>query len=327
MLDAASKYEMLDVTGLEGFITGDVMPVRDLRGDGSWRALRYEDLLFLREALLEREAVVTSAVLSENIAPPGRCLDRLAFNNAVEFWQGYLLSQDTSDSDGLRFIDKDATFAASTSYSTEQKSLVALVRGKTVDLLDASASGAGLSADCVRRAYVNTLRLVRTFMAVSPFEVVTTTKTDTTVREDGTRTSNTVSVRGAATLYATYPALRGSSSSVRCSFSYHDLPSSRWVSQSRWLYLIKVSRFDAGAVTPTDSSWLLLHRIGGNNRITAPSLENVARTGASYYGTYQEPYYCEGGGVEVSLVGMGVIVDHCFPADVTSLGWSWQPSP
>lgn len=327
MLDSAEKYEVLDVTGLERFITGDVLPARDLRGDGSARALKYEDLLFLHEARLEREAV--SSVSGVTVSPYGRRLNRFAFNSAAgtsSFSSRIISPNATSDNGGWCFIDPAATFAASTSYSTVQKSLTALVRDKSFSLLDTSASGAALKADCLRRAYANTLRLSRTYRPVPASGTVTVTETTTYVQEDGTQSSSSVTKEGATILYSTTPATRVGSANVRCSFAYHDVPSSRWVSQSRWLYLIEVARYDSEA-TPADCAWLLLSRVGGNNAITAPNLENVARTGASYYGTYNAaPYYCESGGVAVSLVMMGVVVDHSFPAEVKSLGWDWQPS-
>ena len=54
MLDSASGYECLDMTGLDWAITGNIMPKRDAQKDGSWRAMKYEDLLFLKEAYQER---------------------------------------------------------------------------------------------------------------------------------------------------------------------------------------------------------------------------------------------------------------------------------
>ena len=84
MLDDASRYECLDVAGLEGFITGGIMPERDLRNDGSWRAMKYEDLLFLKEAYLERGAAAENEI-GEKAAPPKRGLGRTAFWNAATF--------------------------------------------------------------------------------------------------------------------------------------------------------------------------------------------------------------------------------------------------
>ncbi len=78
MIAGAAGYEILDVTGLEGFITGEIMPVRMRKG--TERVIRYEDLLFLAEARLERQRWRTldrDAVVK--VAPPGRILDARTF--------------------------------------------------------------------------------------------------------------------------------------------------------------------------------------------------------------------------------------------------------
>ena len=71
MLSRAGDYEILDVTGLESFITGQIMPVRN---GGEKRILKYEDLLFLEEGNLERNR--WTAIDRDNItrvSPPGNC--------------------------------------------------------------------------------------------------------------------------------------------------------------------------------------------------------------------------------------------------------------
>lgn len=56
MLDEPGKYRFIDsfARNFKNFVHGDILPVRDLRKDGSWRCLKLEDLLFLTEALKER---------------------------------------------------------------------------------------------------------------------------------------------------------------------------------------------------------------------------------------------------------------------------------
>lgn len=81
MLDDATDYERIDMTDFADFISGGVLPVRDNRGDGSWRALKYEDLLFLLESVHERRMAFCEsypsqdkggwpAYLAQNFMPP-----------------------------------------------------------------------------------------------------------------------------------------------------------------------------------------------------------------------------------------------------------------
>lgn len=52
MINSASDYEYVDVTGHESCIKGGIMPKRS---GGAKKAMRYEDYLFLMEGLLERQ--------------------------------------------------------------------------------------------------------------------------------------------------------------------------------------------------------------------------------------------------------------------------------
>jgi hypothetical protein len=83
MLSSARDYTCLDLTGVEGFIKGDIYPVRKARGDGSYRALKYEDLLYLHEAKLKRENYANSTF--EKQKPYGRNFSNSAFEDVVSF--------------------------------------------------------------------------------------------------------------------------------------------------------------------------------------------------------------------------------------------------
>lgn len=55
MIDKASEYTMVDTTGCESFITGDILPHKaNAQPNHSHFPIRYEDLLFLYEGKLER---------------------------------------------------------------------------------------------------------------------------------------------------------------------------------------------------------------------------------------------------------------------------------
>ena len=75
MINSASGYECLNVTGLGSFITGAIMPTRQ---GGAKRVLKYEDLLFLKEAWLERHNWREKPATKESA--PGRVLDWVTFN-------------------------------------------------------------------------------------------------------------------------------------------------------------------------------------------------------------------------------------------------------
>ena len=77
MLSKAEDYECVDVTGLESFITGNILP---RRSGGARRALKYEDYLFLREGFLERAN--WRAAPAARVAPAGRMLNGAAMKTA-----------------------------------------------------------------------------------------------------------------------------------------------------------------------------------------------------------------------------------------------------
>ena len=81
MIDSTAGYEMLDVTGLGRFIRGNILRERE---GGARRALKYEDLLFLKEGQLQRmNWKWPNGTPPAKVQPPGRVLDRTVFENAV----------------------------------------------------------------------------------------------------------------------------------------------------------------------------------------------------------------------------------------------------
>ena len=78
MLNSANDYRILDMTGLGSFVTGAIMPVRS---GAAKRALRYEDLLFLREGKRERQEAHNYYGLTRE-TPPSRILSAYTFNSA-----------------------------------------------------------------------------------------------------------------------------------------------------------------------------------------------------------------------------------------------------
>ncbi len=79
---------MVDATGLGRFVTGGILPVRE---GGARRALKYEDLLFLKEGKLERtnwRLAANTAAKANKAAAPSRWLNEAEFRSAtyMETW-------------------------------------------------------------------------------------------------------------------------------------------------------------------------------------------------------------------------------------------------
>lgn len=74
---------MVDVTGLERFVKGEILPMRE---GGAKRALKYEDLLFLKEGKLERQnwtLAANAAAKANKVAAPSRWMEKDVFESAV----------------------------------------------------------------------------------------------------------------------------------------------------------------------------------------------------------------------------------------------------
>lgn len=83
MISRVADYEMVDVSGLGRFVKGQILPVRE---GGAKRALKYEDLLFLKEGKLERQnwtLAANAAAKANKAAAPSRWLRKNVFESAV----------------------------------------------------------------------------------------------------------------------------------------------------------------------------------------------------------------------------------------------------
>lgn len=106
MLNSAADYKCVDVTGLEGFITGNPMPKRDKKGDGSWRAMKYEDLLFLQEARCERANwIYDPDFIKED--PKGRIFSKTAIKDVADLSPFFRQNGDPLSYIDHPFLDKD----------------------------------------------------------------------------------------------------------------------------------------------------------------------------------------------------------------------------
>ena len=57
MLNSASDYEYLDMTGLDDVIHGDIIPVINPNAGDGGTPLLWEDVLYLKDAALERSYI------------------------------------------------------------------------------------------------------------------------------------------------------------------------------------------------------------------------------------------------------------------------------
>jgi hypothetical protein len=118
MLSSATDYTCLDLTGVEGFIKGDIYPVRKARGDGSHRALKYEDLLYLHEAKLKRENYANSTFTKQK--PYGRNLSNSAFKDVtsinIQNNRDYVLKDDWDLSGPKSMTEKGIVYRSGISF-------------------------------------------------------------------------------------------------------------------------------------------------------------------------------------------------------------------
>jgi len=332
MLDDASKYECLDVTGLEGFIEGSIMPKRDLRNDGSWRAMRYEDLLFLKEAYLERGAAAQNEI-GEKATPPGRGLIGNRFWSATTFPSTVtpLPSTGADEAHGAYYLDPEADFSFQGRDAGSEDLAQALANnGLTLEDDSTAESPRGrLDSDAVRNAFHRLNRYSRTFR-VPTGTMGTVTRTTTYVTEDGETSSGDPVTEdfgfNGVLLYSTGYASRVGSANVRCSFTYDTPTQYLWMHDVSWMYLIRGTQTYKGG--GSESKARLFRRVSGNGHVAKPNLANVLSAAASSmgFGYSSSPSYSENVTTSYTLLSAGLVIDHRFPSHFGDLGWNWEPT-
>lgn len=336
MITSASAYECVDVTGLSSFITGEVMPKRDNNGDGSWRAKRYEDLLFLQEAYLERRAVCDDATFPVDVSTPPkpRIINNLYFNNAVSSL-GAMVLQSGMPSYRIEYIDADKspTFNfADTNQTTIRDVLLSLGWNFTDDAR--TVSGRKLTADDVRHAFWRTKKLKRSLYRVPLESIYTCTYTFSYAggTQDGYSYSETGDWNGL--LYATNmeTVLLESSVNVRVSFTGKSVAQPRWMARAssgksqRWLYLCKVTHSVRGSVNSETKIKIVSRVMPNANPISNMALLTSQFASACGFPYNSSPYYSQNDTYRYEVIDAAMIVEHDFPAEIDSLNWNWQPT-
>lgn len=332
MLNDASKYECLDVTGLEGFITGGIMPKRDTNGDGSWRAMKYEDLLFLKEAYLERGAAARNGI-GEKATPPKRGLAGTAFYNAATFPSTVtpLPSTGATELHGTYYLDPEANISLQgRDAGSEDLAQALALNGLALEDGSAAISPKGrLDSDAVRKAFHRLKKYSRTFR-VPTGTMGTVTRTTTYVTAEGETSSGDPVTEDfgydGVLLYSTGYASRVGSSNVRCSFTYNTPEQYLWMYNVSWMYLVKGEQTYKGG--GTESKTKLFRRVSGNGYVAKPNLGLLLPYVASSFGfSYNpSPHYSENISTSYWMLAAGLVIDHRFPSYFGDLGWSWEPS-
>lgn len=350
MITSASGYECLNVTNpdLSGFITGDILPVRDNRGDGSWRAMRYEDLLFLQEAMAEREWAIRddSIVVS---SPKPRRIDDYNFKNCVNrTYDKYVLNIVGGITDGY-YIDKDKSpvFNFTRTNATNIRDALSNL-GYGFSDPEQDITHKNITADDVRMAFYRTKKYVRTVHYFTSNNTPTITATEDKYifyasSGSPTHTTETIdwNIIGNYPLY--YQSVRstsitiGSRSYRYSSFSYSNPPSFRWpkqyggpvIPQCYWLFLVEVDDWHPGSSHTYNR--FLVTKSAGNTSFSSFGVSGIASTAANLAMVpySDEPYETPESanhGVSIYVKEMAGIMDHTFPAEIDTLNWNWQPS-
>ena len=314
MITRASDYEMWDMTGLSGYITGDVLPVRAVAADGSELAMRYEDLLFLQEAFLERYEVIST--ISGRATPKTRELS--PGNFLAPSTIGGPVFVDNTPSPTFNFVQTNATTIADAlrtlgwSFTDAQQSI----------------SGKALGIDDVRHAFWRSKKFTRTVRTVGLGDCATVTRTTTNVYSDGTVVQiGTDTYAWDGELYSTAMDTIGSSANSRFSFSMKSTTGPRWAPAGgrRWLYLMEATHTHRGSSATVVRR--LVTRTGTYSSLGDPTLLTQQFASAVGMPWNSSPYYSANDGYAYRVLEVAQLTDHNFPAEVNSVsGWTWTPS-
>lgn len=325
MINSASGYACVDVTGLSDFITGDIMPVRDIRGDGSCMALKYEDLLFLQEAYLERHDLSPP---QQKATPPGRVLN----NSIAAYFIGSgatFITQNYFVNKGIQIPSFQAGVSALGDVLTGPVGLVAY---------EGITSKTRLDADYLRKMYWNVSKLSRTRTLALPGTVLGTTLVATSTQTDSggnnTTSTSTQSLSSVSLLSDSIYAYRYMGGTTcryyEYSFSGNVTPvSASWVGTATAVFIMHTyyrtrsgtaNYYDFVSAPCTVSNGSIFPSID----FAAIAQTVLAAHGISYFSgpTYEPDIY----NVDVMFSNSSIVIDHDFPAEIDSLNWNWQPS-
>lgn len=332
MITAAYGYRCVNVTSpdLSGYITGDIFPARDKRGDGTARVMRYEDLLFLQEAYAERRYWRAIPATKEDAA--GRFIDGTVVDGAIYTVASGSAHKINSAYFG-EYYDRDVQIGTPVSVSsTSGKWWEGLMGSPVADSLAAPQFGrrSVLAADKVRRAYYNTTRLTRTVAGVSSGDVMSSYTLSNAQVSSSSSTQQTSTSTSFGNLYSYSSGGRYTSWSLVSSAAYvnwRQIATYPFATSATLLVLVEWR----------NTSSALNHEIVpeacsvSRGVITIPDVLSrgfvqgvCARHGIAYIS--QPAYSSSRASYGVAIYDMALLVDHTFPAEIETLDWAWQPS-
>ena len=311
MIDSASGYECVNVSGLSGFITGEILPKRDIAADGSWARQKYEDYLFLLEAKHERENWDTTP--SATVSPKGRLIKGL-----------YISATQVQSSTVSSYFKKDIAIptglVSTTSSATIMQAMNAAVSLQTVSI------GSSLKADTMRKLFWNIAQLKRSTKSITWSDIATGwTGVVTYTLSDGTSAANPPT-DSPNRLWAHARGSRVGSPHTGITISYKSsFGTFPWATGA--ILFLKVTSYneDSGAYF---YDVVAVRCSVSNGTVSVPSLSGVAQTACAAHGmTYTAfPSRITSGGGSVDITSYLLVVENDFPAEIDSLNWNWQPT-
>lgn len=318
MISSASGYEWVNVARLSSFISGDIMPVRDNRGDGSWQRLKYEDLLFLMEAQLERANWRYAP--SASVTPLGRALLRTDTLN-LGIWpsaSGWV----------NEYLDREAAMPTGIVATTSSAAIPAACGIGAAPFAASPSSGLlrQLEADELRRMFYNVKLATRTVTSVTAQDLATSwTGTTVETKSDGSSNSGDPVARWGL-LWSHGTATRVGSPYIVISITYKSEIATYPHATAATLLVKVYSRFTNSG----SGEWYDIVSVPCSvsaGAIAVPSLSGIAKQIAALHGLNYttEPGYITTGGGDINITDMALVVDHEFPAEINSVNWNWSP--
>ena len=339
MITSALGYRCLNVMNpdLSRFITGDILPVRIKRNDGSWRAKKYEDMLFLREAFLERMATAypQKYPVDASVAPYGRICNFQNFLYSV--FNPYVNSG--FDISGTTYFDHFVDPDKSTTFDfidVDDYPIDDELRNLGWTYFTYEEGKILNNFITIEDAFWFTKRLKRGLYGCNFSDLYTCVYTETLSggSYDGYSTYDEGPWNG--TLYKTEYDPNGikGSENIRVSFSANS-PSVfsrvRWMAPassgrvSVWLYRCRGTHFVNGS--KVDEKTKLVSRPVVNGKpVTDMNLFISQLASACGYPYSQTPYHSERDTYELKVLDVYLIIEHEFPAEIDSLNWNYVPN-
>lgn len=327
MISVYTDYDWVDVADVASYITGDILPVRMKRNTGAEKLLRYEDYLFLLEALYERAN--WSAVPSASVTPAGRTLNRAAMGGAAIAYDIYGRFHD--------FVDRDFVFPIQNWYGTYTNTSVQAALGiQNVALEEVNLSFGqipDLNLERICKMFWNVKQCKRTLTQIPIGDIATMTQTATYVKSDGsTGPSDVYTGDWNGNIYNSGAATRVGSENERCSIVLKQpLVAAAPYATSATLFMLLYGSTNVLGSSSSPSYGVVKYSCGvSNGVISTPNftIDGLAQRISSATNVPYNPapyYHDDGKSYGMGCVDAALVVEHDFPTEIDSVGWNWSP--